>query len=69
MSTDTDLKPALEYIAGLTNKAGTPRAEVGAWSAPGRFNARLAIRTRKLFCHWVGEATYRTIADTNDYTP
>ena len=36
MSTDTDPKPALEYIAGLTNKDGTPRVEVAAWSAPGR---------------------------------
>jgi uncharacterized LabA/DUF88 family protein len=69
MSTDTDLKPALEYIAGLTDKAGTPRAEVAAWSAPRRVNARLAIRSRKLFCHWLGEDTYRTIADTTDYTP
>jgi hypothetical protein len=31
MSTDTDLKPALEFVAGLTGSGG-PRAEVAAWS-------------------------------------
>jgi uncharacterized LabA/DUF88 family protein len=67
MSTDTDLKPALEAVAGLTASGG-PRAEVAAWSAPNRTNRRLAISSRNLYCHWVGEVTYRAIADATDYS-
>ena len=68
MSTDTDLKPALEFVAGLTNEHGRPRAEVASWSGPGQNNRRLAIKTRNLYCHWIGEETYRKIADSTDYS-
>jgi len=67
MSTDTDLKPALEAVAQLTATQGT-RAEVAAWSAPGRLNRRLAIRSRNLYCHWVGKDIYDQIADATDYS-
>jgi uncharacterized LabA/DUF88 family protein len=66
MSGDTDLKPALEIVADLTSKQGT-RAEVAAWSAPSRLRRRLAIKSRNLYCHWVGEETYRQVADTVNY--
>ncbi|MGH3545437.1 MAG: hypothetical protein ACRDPW_05885 [Mycobacteriales bacterium] len=66
MSTDTDLKPALEFVAGLTSGGG-PRAEVAAWSCAGRHNRRLAIPGRNLFCHWIGEGTYPAVADGTDY--
>jgi hypothetical protein len=68
MSTDTDLKPALEYVARLTDKAGKPRAEAAAWSAVGRINPRLAIPGRRRYCHWVGVQTYQAVADPTDYT-
>jgi hypothetical protein len=67
MSTDTDMKPALEAVAQLTATQGT-RAEVAAWSATGRHNRRLSIRTRSLYCHWVGQDVYDHVADTTDYS-
>ncbi len=67
MSTDTDMKPALEAVAELTASQGT-RAEVAAWSAPGQHNRRLAIRSRNLYCHWVGKDVYDRIADPTDYS-
>jgi hypothetical protein len=67
MSTDTDLKPALEYVAGLTDDGGA-RAEVAAWSGTGQHSRRLSIKSRKLFCHWIDEATYRSVTDHRDYS-
>jgi uncharacterized LabA/DUF88 family protein len=67
MSTDTDMKPALQAVAELTQSHGT-RADVAAWSAPGRHNRRLSISTRNLYCHWVGKDTYDRIADTANYS-
>ena len=67
MSGDTDLKPALEAVAALTVTQGT-RAEVAAWSAPGHHGRRLAIKTRNLYCHWVGKDVYDRIADPTDYS-
>ena len=42
MSSDTDLKPALEAVAALTDTQGT-RAEVAALSTPGRQRRRLRL--------------------------
>jgi uncharacterized LabA/DUF88 family protein len=67
MSTDTDMKPALEAVAELTPTQGT-RAEVAAWSAPKRHSRRLSISSRNLYCHWIGEDVYRAIADSTDYS-
>lgn len=67
-STDTDLKPALEFVADLTSKNGAPRGEVAAWSAQGQHNRRLSISARNLYCHWIGETTYQAVADPTDYT-
>jgi NYN domain len=67
MSTDTDLKPALEAVAALTSSTGQ-RAEVAAWSVPGRHDRRLAISSRNLYCHWMGENVYNQVADAADYS-
>ncbi|MFJ3878032.1 NYN domain-containing protein [Streptomyces sp. NPDC090077] len=68
VSTDTDLKPALEYVTELT-AAGGPRAEVAAWSTAGQHCRRLSIKgPRQLYCHWIGEDTYKRVRDTTDYT-
>lgn len=67
MSTDTDMKPALEAVAQLTFTQGT-RAEVAAWSAAGRHNRRLSIRSRSLYCHWVDKDIYDRVADSTDYS-
>lgn len=66
MSTDTDMKPALEAVADLTSTEAV-RAEVAAWSADGRHNRRLAISSRRLYCHWVGKDVYDGVADQTDY--
>ncbi|MEX1093416.1 MAG: NYN domain-containing protein [Acidimicrobiia bacterium] len=63
MSTDTDLKPALEAVAD----AGTARTEVAAWSKPHSYSRRLSISGRKLWCHWLDETDYHRVQDTRDY--
>jgi uncharacterized LabA/DUF88 family protein len=63
MSTDTDLKPALEAVAST----GTARAEVAAWSNPHGYSRRLSIRGRKLWCHWLDEDDYLRVQDDRDY--
>lgn len=68
MSTDTDLKPALEAVAELTRANGMPRAELAAWSAPGRRSRRLAISSRNLYCHWLGKDAYDEMVDPTDYS-
>jgi len=66
MSTDTDMKPALEAVAELTDMHGI-RAEVAAWSAVGQQNRRLAISSRRLYCHWIGKDVFDRVADHTDY--
>lgn len=68
VSADTDLKPALEYVAELTASRGRPRAEVAAWSISGQHCRRLAISGRNLYCHWIGEDVYKKVQDKTDYT-
>lgn len=63
MSTDTDLKPALEVVAAST----TARAEVAAWSTAAGYSRRLSIKGHRLWCHWIEETEYRQIQDTRDY--
>jgi hypothetical protein len=64
MSTDTDMKPALEAVLN----ARSARPEVAAWSGDGMHNRRLAIPGRKLWCHWLDKAAYATVADETDYS-
>jgi uncharacterized LabA/DUF88 family protein len=63
MSTDTDLKPALEAVV----KLGTARVEVTAWSTPNSYSRRLSIKGQKLWCHWLDETDYHRVQDTRDY--
>src|SRR6266516_16387 len=66
MSTDTDLKPALEAVIALGGSP-FPRCEVAAWSSPDRHCRRLSIQKAKLWCHWLGLDDYRAVADPTDY--
>lgn len=68
-SADTDLKPALEYVADKTRAWGSPRAEVGGWSSKQAHSARLSISGagRKVYCHWIDEPTYQSMRDHADY--
>lgn len=67
MSTDTDIKPALEAVASLQGNP-FPRCEVAAWSSSRSHSRRLSIPGHRLWCHWLDEADYRAIADPTDYT-
>jgi uncharacterized LabA/DUF88 family protein len=64
MSTDTDLKPALETVAIL----GDRRVEVAAWSGQGRYNQRLSIDGVRLWCHWLDRKVYEQVRDTTNYS-
>ncbi len=67
MSTDTDLKPALEAVARLTPTQGV-RAEVASWSSAIGHSRRLSIKTRRLYCHWLGKDAYDQIVDATNYS-
>jgi hypothetical protein len=67
MSTDTDLRPALEYVFDQGRAWGKPRAEVAAWSAPGQ-RRRLSITNGSLYCHWMEKNVYEQVADGTDYS-
>lgn len=66
MSTDTDLKPALEFVRDLQGDP-YPRCEVAAWSSPDSYSRRLSIPGRQIWCHWLDESEYRSVADPTNY--
>lgn len=66
MSTDTDLKPALEALADLAGDP-FPRAEVAAWAGEHARRRRLAVKQRNIWCHWLNEQHFRSVADPRDY--
>ncbi|GAB3909304.1 NYN domain-containing protein [Microbispora bryophytorum] len=67
MSTDTDLKPALEVVASLRSSGG-PRVEVAAWSGDNMRNRRLSISGTNLWCHWLNAESYTQVKDPTNYT-
>ena len=66
MSTDTDLKPALEFVRDLQGHP-YPRCEVAAWSSPTGYSRRLSISGRQIWCHWLDSSDYRSVADPTNY--
>ncbi|GIK78449.1 MAG: hypothetical protein BroJett022_21390 [Actinomycetes bacterium] len=66
MSTDTDLKPALEFVRDLEGRP-YPRCEVAAWSSSDSYSRRLSIPGRQIWCHWLVESDYRSVADPTNY--
>jgi hypothetical protein len=64
-STDTDLRPALEFVARRFN--GSPRAESAAWSAPGANKALVATSPRKTWCHYLDAQDYAAVHDATDF--
>ncbi len=67
MSTDTDLKPALEAVAALST--GVPHCEVAAWSSPDPtyHSRRLAIAGTRIWCHWLTQDDYQKVTDSTNY--
>jgi len=66
MSTDTDIKPALEAVVSLGGNP-FPRVAVAAWSSPDRHSRRLSIAGRQLWCFWLDENDYQAVADQTNY--
>ena len=64
MSTDTDMKPALEFVR--TRYAGVRHTAVAAWRSPSG-SSRLSIEGLKTWCHWLSAADYHAIADLTNY--
>jgi uncharacterized LabA/DUF88 family protein len=67
VSTDTDLKPALEAVMSLGGDP-YPRAAVAAWSSSTGHSRRLSISGHRLWCHWLSHDHYLEVRDTTDYT-
>lgn len=66
MSTDTDLRPALEAVLRL-RPLGGPTCEVAAWTRTVGHRPRLSVPSAKIWCHWPDEADYLSVADRTDY--
>ena len=64
VSTDTDLKPALEAVISL---GGKPRCEVAAFTNPAGYSRRLSVKGAHVWCHRLDEAEYQAVADSTDY--
>ncbi len=64
-SLDTDLKPALETVAGELHGI---RVEVAAWNRTDRRCGRLSVTGKDIWCHWFDQDDYRSVADETDYT-
>jgi uncharacterized LabA/DUF88 family protein len=64
-STDSDLRPALEYVY---NKYHTSIGiEVVSWKSP-RFRKRLSIDNVNIWCHFLNLSDYDSVADLSDYS-
>ena len=65
VSTDTDLRPALEFVSHRFQ--GSPRAESAAWRAPGANKAIVAAGPHPTWCHYLDSADYAAVRDSVDY--
>ncbi|MDE2837347.1 MAG: NYN domain-containing protein [Chloroflexota bacterium] len=63
MSTDTDLRPALEFTS---RRSEVRQAAVAAWRGASR-RQRLAIPGANLWCHWLDRDDYDAVADPTSY--
>lgn len=64
-STDTDLRPALEFVAERFEHY--PRAEAAAWRAPGANRALRVRGSRRTWVHFLDHDDYQTARDHTDY--
>ena len=63
-STDTDLLPALEFVA---TRFGRERAETAAWLASGK-GSELRLRRPSTWCHRLELTDYESVRDPTDYS-
>lgn len=66
-SLDTDLHPAMEFVAGKQRAWGKPRIETAAWTNPDLTNPRLSLRGQTVYCHWIDRITYTKVQDLTNY--
>ena len=64
-STDTDLRPALDFVADRFQRY--PRAEAAAWSGPGANRALRSGSSRTTWVHYLGFDDYQSVRDHTDY--
>ena len=64
-STDTDLRPAIEFVA--TRFQQYPRAEAAAWRGPGSNRALKARGERETWVHYLNYDDYLSVRDYTDY--
>ena len=62
MSTDNDLLPALEVVRDYD--PSRIHVAVAAWSAPGHHQR---LRLPGLWCHWLDQGDYNSVADLTRY--
>lgn len=62
-STDSDLRPALEYVV---KACPSVHMEVLAWYTE-TYRRRLSITTKNIWCHFLREEDYMFVADFTDY--
>ena len=62
-STDTDLLPALEFVA---TRFGRERAETAAWLTAGK-GSELRLRNPSTWCHRLEQTDYDAVRDPTDY--
>ena len=62
-STDTDLLPALEFVA---TRFGRRRAETAAWLASGK-GSELRLQRPSTWCHRLDLPDYEAVRDPTDY--
>lgn len=64
-STDTDLKPAIEYVHNKFR--GLKRAEVMNWDGGKKRTRRLSLPGEKIWCHWFQLRDFQEVSDSTDY--
>ncbi len=64
-STDTDLRPALEFVA--QKFSGLPRAESAAWSAPTANKGLVVANPKRTWCHYLDATDFAAVCDPTDY--
>ncbi|WP_062349554.1 NYN domain-containing protein [Herbidospora yilanensis] len=65
MSTDSDLKPALEIVAAM-RPSGGPRVEAAAWKGPGA-KRPLSLSQPKIWSHLLDKSCYDAVRDPTNY--
>ena len=63
-STDTDLLPALDFVA---TRFGRERAETAAWLSSGK-GSELRLRRPSTWCHRLELTDYESVRDPTDYS-